>query len=716
MSGPAAAPAAEPPPRATPQGRRTAAIVVTSLGALLLAAAAIVFMVIAWDLLRLPGKVGVVGVASATCLMAGYQLRQRLPGVAAVLTHLGAVLAPLVAGAGAVVLNADRPTVAVVGGAVGVVVLQLFDRMQSPVLAAGRAIACAGVAIGLGVWLGVSPALLLLATTSLFALARRWEESITTALLAASTPLIEWGATFSEPGSLLVWIDELASMNQWVTAAVAVGSLIVISAQVIQLPPPRLSTAKARWATTVGTAIFAINVAAFADTAMAYPDQILILLAATVLVTRVVERLWVRSIGLYLDAATWLVSGVTWMYLLADEAPRSLQSPELIASVLVLTSWLLTDVLFGSSSSTNPLSRMLHGASGPMASVGIAAASISIAVASNHSFGSTLGLVTLGTLFAIGSRTHRSELALVAFTGALIAALASPLLLPVVAAAVIVAATFMMLTDLRRGAGPRALQPVQVASLSIVGVAALIEPAITEPSWWSTSIYLASLAGSAVALTRRTRVPDLLVAPRLALAIPVLAALGDLRLAGIFAVITGAALIVDRVVHHVKASEHLGIGLTTVGSWLLAADAGVTAPEVYIAAPCLALAYLGWNIVRRGGSSWLGLAPAVGLFTLVALVERLDGGNGWHAVAAGAVAIVATVLGVDRRWAGPSFVGAASLIVVVGVETATYVPAVPLWIWLAIGGVSLVGAGIHLERSADEEGTASLRTAWASFR
>jgi len=211
-------------------------------------------------------------------------------------------------------------------------------------------------------------------------------------------------------------------------------------------------------------------------------------------------------------------------------------------------------------------------------------------------------------------------------------------------------------------------------------------------------------------------VPDLLLPPRFALVAPVLASFGDLRMAGTFAVGTGLALIVDRFVHNVAESQTVGLCLLTLGSWVLAADAGISAPEAYIAMPCLVLATIGCNVVRRGGSSWFGLAPAIGLFTFVGILERVEGNSGWHAVGAGAVAIVATVIGVDRRWAGPSLVGALSLATVVGVETAAYVPAVPLWIWLAVGGSFLVAAGVYLERSADEEGTASLKTAWATFR
>ena len=689
---------------------------VTSLGALLLAAAATVFMVIAWDRLRLPGKVGVVGVASVSCLVAGHQLRTRLSGVAAVLTHLGAVLAPLVAGAGAVALDADRPTVAVVGGIVGVIALHVFDRMQSPILAAGRALACAGVAVGVGVWLGVSPALLLVAAAAAAALVHRWSESIIIALVAASTPLVTWGAAFAEPGSLLPWLHELSTMPQWITSAVAVATLIVIGAQIWQLPAPRLLTSQARWAIAVATAIFAINVTAFADTAAAHPDLVLLCLATSVLASRTIERLWARSIGLYVDAWTWTVTGLTWLSLLSFDAPLPLQEPELLASILLLASWLLNDAFGPASSPSSPIARLLHGSSGPMSSVGIALTSVSVAVATSDTFASAIGLMILGALFAMSRRAHRAELTIAMFAAALTAAIGSPLLLPAVSLAVMASTTLIMVTDLGRGVGPRALQPLQWMSVGIVGAAVLLEVIVAEPTWASTGVHLLSLAGSAVALSRFTNVPDLLLPPRFALVAPVLASFGDLRMAGTFAVGTGLALIVDRFVHNVAESQTVGLCLLTLGSWVLAADAGISAPEAYIAMPCLVLATIGCNVVRRGGSSWFGLAPAIGLFTFVGILERVEGNSGWHAVGAGAVAIVATVIGVDRRWAGPSLVGALSLATVVGVETAAYVPAVPLWIWLAVGGSFLVAAGVYLERSADEEGTASLKTAWATFR
>lgn len=706
------------PPEPSPQVRRTAAIVVTSLGALLLAAAATVFMVIAWDLLRLPGKVGVVGSASVAFLVAGHQLRHRLSGVAAVLTHLGAVLAPLVAGAGAVALDADRPTVAVAGGVVGLAVLQVFDRMGSPILAAGRALACAGVAVGLGVWLGVSPALLLIVAAAVAGLFRRWDESISTSLLAASTPLVTWGAVFSEPGSLLPWLDELSVMDQWVTALVAMAALIVIAAQAWQLPAPRLFSGRGRWAATVATGIVAINLTAFVDAAVVRPDLLLLLAATSVVVARVIERIWQQSIGLYVDGWAWTVHCLAWAAVLSFDGPLAMQRPELVASCLLLASWLLAD-LFGpqvDGIGPGPVSRLLHGTGGPMCSIGIATSSAAIAVATGHALGATIGLITLSMLFALSQRAHRAELASATVAAALVAAVGAPVMLPAISVAGIAGATWIIVTDLRRGFAPSELRSVQLTSLAVAGAAVLCNAVVTSPSWWSTGIHLFAFAGSAATLSRRTSVPDFDMPVRLALLGPVVLSLGDLTMAGTFAMVTGATLMVDRLVHHLDISRVLGLGLLTTGSWILAADAGIEASEAYLALPCLILAMIGYDVVRRGGSSWLGLAPAVGCFTLVGVAERLSGGDGWHAVVAGAVAIVAMVVGVDRRWAGPSLVGAAALLAVVGVETAAYVPVVPLWIWLAIGGAFLVGAGIHLERGADEDGTAPLKTAWSTFR
>lgn len=701
---------------ATPQVRRTAAIVITSLGALLLTAAATVFMVIAWERLRLPGKVGVVGLCSASALFAGHHLRHRLPGVAAVLTHLGAVLAPLVAGAGAVALGADRPTVAVAGGLVGLFVLQAFDRMRSPVLAAGRALAGAGVAVGLGVWLGVSPALILLALAALTAVADRWDESISTSLLAASTPLIGWGASVAEVGSLLPWLDELSAMDQWVTALVAVGSLTIIAAQILRLPSPRLGVFRGQFAAVIATAIFAINVTDFADTALAHPDAVLLALASSALIGRAIERLWTPSIGLVLDVLVWFVTGLVWFSLLNVEAVVELQRTEAVAAVLLLVSWLLQDLLAPEPSRTSWFARLKNGAAGPISSLGIIATSIAIALAGADPAAATIGLAALGLLFAVSSRCHRSELAMACMAASLVAAVGAPLFLPVVPIATLAAATVVLVSDLRRGAPPRTLQPIQLISLVIASAAIVIEPIVTEPSWWSSSLHLAAITAAALAIGRFSHVPDLLLGPRLAMGLPALGALGEPRTAGILAVIAGVALIIDRELHQVKESRWIGLALTTIGSWLLAADAGVTTSLPYVAIPCLILAAYGYDIIRRSGSSWVAMAPAVGIFSLVGIAERLDGGNGWHAVATGGVAIGALVIGVDRRWAGPSLIGLLSLIGVVGIETSAYVPEVPLWIWLAVGGAALVGAGVHLERSADGEGTATLRSAWESFR
>lgn len=711
----------EPPTRETtqtPQSRRTTAIVVTSLGALLLAAAATVFMVIAWDRLRLPAKVGVVGVAAVACLGAGHLLRRRLSGVAAVLTHLGAVLTPLVAGAGGVALDASRPLVAVASGVVGVVVLETFDRMRSKVLAAGRALAIGGVAVGLGVWLDVSPAILLVVAAAGAGLLQRWDESTAISILAASTPLIGWGADFAQPGSLLLWIDVLSAMDSWLTSAVAVASLVVLGTQVAVSQASRSGSTRARWVATAATAVFAINIVAFTDSALAHPDRTLLILAISVVGARGLEAIWNRPARRSINAWAWLVTAAVWTALLAANPDAPLQMTELVASVLLLASWLLADVIEREALDTPPQwrTRLLQGSSDRASGIGILVSALAIATAGDEAAPATIGLLALAAFFAVSRRHNRAELTMMSIAGALVAAVGAPHFLPAVTAVSAVLTSGLIIADLRRGRGPRTLQPIQWLGLTIGGLAVMIDGVLTGPSWLNGSIHLAAFAIAALAVCRLTTVPDLLLPPRFALALPAFASLGDLRVAGVLALVAGTALIIDRMVHKIAASEAIGCSLLTMGSWVLAAEMGITAPEAYVALPCLILLKLGYVTVERGGSSWPGMASAVGLFTMVGLIERIEGGPGWHAVGVGACAIVAMVVGVDRRWAGPSLVGAVALLCVVGVETAAYVPAVPLWVWLALGGAFLVGAGAHLERGADGEGIASLKTAWAGFR
>lgn len=143
---------------------------------------------------------------------------------------------------------------------------------------------------------------------------------------------------------------------------------------------------------------------------------------------------------------------------------------------------------------------------------------------------------------------------------------------------------------------------------------------------------------------------------------------------------------------------HLGGVIATVGTWQLLGLGEVTALDVWLLPVALQLAVAGELMRRRGSSSWVSFVPPLLLVALPALAERIGGGPGWHAVLAGGLGVVATVIGGARRLGGPLIVGTAVVVVVVLVETFAVVAAVPTWMWLACGGFVLLGAAALIER------------------
>jgi len=105
---------------------------------------------------------------------------------------------------------------------------------------------------------------------------------------------------------------------------------------------------------------------------------------------------------------------------------------------------------------------------------------------------------------------------------------------------------------------------------------------------------------------------------------------------------------------------------------------------------------LGWF---AGGSSWVTDGPGVGLLGGAALLERLTGGGGGHAVLAGAVGVAAVAAGGWGRRSAPLLLGTGVLAVVTVTETLAWTAGVPTWAWLAAAGSVLLAAGIVLERA-----------------
>lgn len=150
---------------------------------------------------------------------------------------------------------------------------------------------------------------------------------------------------------------------------------------------------------------------------------------------------------------------------------------------------------------------------------------------------------------------------------------------------------------------------------------------------------------------------------------------------------------------------HAGGAVATVGLALHLAVDRVTASEAFVAPVALQLVVAGWQLRRRpaGGdgrtSSWVAYGPAIGLLGAAALAERLARGEAWHGLVAGAVGVAAVAVGGWHRLAGPLFLGTGLAVAATVIESLNTLAGVPTWAWLALGGVTLLGVGVVLERS-----------------
>jgi len=73
----------------------------------------------------------------------------------------------------------------------------------------------------------------------------------------------------------------------------------------------------------------------------------------------------------------------------------------------------------------------------------------------------------------------------------------------------------------------------------------------------------------------------------------------------------------------------------------------------------------------------------------------------------------------DVRLAGPLVIGTIVLLATVAHESLGYAASVPTWTWLAIGGITLLGAGVAVERGATtpvESARRTVTTVCADFR
>ncbi|MFP5254658.1 MAG: SCO7613 C-terminal domain-containing membrane protein [Acidimicrobiia bacterium] len=233
--------------------------------------------------------------------------------------------------------------------------------------------------------------------------------------------------------------------------------------------------------------------------------------------------------------------------------------------------------------------------------------------------------------------------------------------------------------------------PVAVAALARTSGLELPESGV------ALIVAAAVMAGLGLHLGRRWAVPvlgavGLSIGLGLGLAAPDPVALADAL------VVTGGIGLAAAVHQRSWPGTYVAGAVVAGGLWLRLAEADVTAPEPFLLPVCALLLVAGARARRTGAGSWVAYGPAVGLLGGAALLERMAGGPGWHALVAGAVGVAAVGAGGRWRLAAPLFLGTGLLVVLVGFETLAVTAGLPTWVWLALGGSVLLGAGVAMER------------------
>lgn len=701
-------------------GRRAAASWVAGTGAFLLLAAAALFVAVNWERIPQSAKLGVVVGLTITCIGAGLKLRQTLPATGNVLLHLGALLIPVDVAAVGINRQLDWEHITLTEGAVcSGAFLALAETCRTKLMTWLSWAAVGVLAVGVHLTSDV-PAGVVLVGAALAAVAiKRYDAAVWWAIGAGAVPL--FGAT------------------PWpVAVAVGVAAAIVLGVEADRRRDEALGFAAM---SVLGIGV----VAGWAESSLS-ADLNIVGVAGAFLVFELValavqaDPFWGRPVRAVTEVAEGIVGVVaTPAALLAivlglgDFVP---QSPVFVTSSLLIgMAWL------AAGARRNEALGVFTLLAAPM----VAAAG----VFTNEASLSVAGSLTAAALLTAAARLHWNGGNAPLFT-----ALASGFVLigsvsghTVLSDGGVVVLMLMMLwgianlVDDRAAAFPRLACVIPLAGaawelpaegaiafglltavLFALDAVRLDQPVLGLGSAVAVQLVVGSMArqaglgiadvglalavgalvwaGLAAVAEERWRLP-FYAAAGLGLLGGLALSADDARAFSDVVMVTGALLIAFGLVRRNDLAGHGGGIVLLAGLFGHLASIGVSTPEAY-AGPVAAHLLIAGLIARHNDhtvSSWWAYAPAVAVMGMTSLGQRIDGGHAWHAVAAGAVGVLAVGVGGWHRQAGTLFAGTALLVSIAVYETLGTLATTPTWAWLAAGGTSLLATGIALERS-----------------
>ncbi|MER7272335.1 hypothetical protein ABT344_29035, partial [Micromonospora carbonacea] len=231
--------------------------------------------------------------------------------------------------------------------------------------------------------------------------------------------------------------------------------------------------------------------------------------------------------------------------------------------------------------------------------------------------------------------------------------------------------------------------PLRGASFAVLAVAVLVLVAAALPAADRLRGRVLDVAAQAVAL------------------LAVLLAVGSPRYAAAVCVLWGAAV----GLRLLRRGEPVGWrwafagvagGSELLGAWLLLVAGGVVLLEAYtLPAAGLALAAGAVALRTRPGlNSWLALGPGLVAALLPSGVSVLFAPDPqpWRRLLLGAGALAVVLAGAARRWQAPVLLGGVTLVLLALHELARGWDLLPRWIFLAVGGLALIGLAATYER------------------
>jgi hypothetical protein len=263
------------------------------------------------------------------------------------------------------------------------------------------------------------------------------------------------------------------------------------------------------------------------------------------------------------------------------------------------------------------------------------------------------------------------------------------------------ALTLLLLADTLR-TGDRRIAFGTTATVPVLVASATVEIGFEVP-FAGLALCLAAVvaAGSAVLLPERWQACAIAIGVTSSAA-GLLLASGDPAALAPSLMLLGGVAIGAGLLARSFAIGAIGALVVVLGAWLQLAVAEVTVLDAYVAPVAILLVGLGYAVrVGPAGDetgSWVAYGPAIALLGGTALVERVAGGSGWHAILAGAIGVGAVAIGGARRLGAPLLLGTALLAATAGYESLVLTRGIPTWAWLALGGSVLLASGIAMER------------------